>query len=303
MIYTVTLNPALDYRVGVENLKMGMTNKAAYETLTPGGKGLNVSLVLDRLGTKNIALGFIAGFTGEEIRKRYQELGGRDDFIELKNGSSRINIKIKNETETEINASGPEIDTVALEQLQQKLDVLREGDILILAGSVPSSMPKSLYADIMTKIQNRGVLTVVDATGELLTGVLPHKPFLVKPNNYELGELFGVELKSLAEVVPYAKRLKSMGAANVLVSMAGEGAVLVTENDEALMCKAPIGEVKNSVGAGDSMVAGFIAGWLDSMDFKHALKMGVAAGSAAAFSDYLPTKDEIERVYKKLKIE
>lgn len=297
MIYTVTFNPAIDYAIGVENLEPGMTNRSTFEQLLPGGKGLNVSTILNHLGMENTALGFIAGFTGAEIKRSFEAFGGKSDFIELREGISRINVKIKSVEETEINAAGPVIDKEAVEQLMEKLDQLKEGDILILAGSIPSSMSDSLYSDIMKMLSDRDIMIAVDATKDLLLNVMPYQPFLVKPNNHELGEIFGVTLNKREEVVPYAKKLQEKGARNVLISMAGEGAVLIAENGEVFMSEAPKGQVKNSVGAGDSMVAGFIAGWCEKGDYAHAFKMGLSAGSASAFSELLATKQEIEQVY------
>lgn len=302
MIYTVTFNPAIDYAIGVENLQPGMTNRASYEQLLPGGKGLNVSTILNNLGIENTALGFIAGFTGKEIKRSFEELGGKSDFIELKNGLSRINVKIKSDKETEINAVGPVIDDAAMSELLKKLNILKDGDTLILAGSIPSSLPDSLYSDIMKMLSDRNIMIAVDATKDLLINVLEHKPFLVKPNNHELGEIFSVTLKTRAEVVPYAKKLQEKGAKNVLISMAGEGAVLIAETGDVLMSEAPKGTVKNSVGAGDSMVAGFIAGWYEKRVYTHAFKMGLSAGSASAFSEMLATKSEIERVYNSFEL-
>lgn len=298
MIYTVTFNPAIDYIIGVEDLKPGMTNRSVYERLLPGGKGLNVSTVLNNLGVDNIALGFIAGFTGEEIKRRFEALGGRSDFIELREGTSRINVKIKSAAETEINAAGPVIDSGAVSQLMEKLNRLRDGDILILAGSIPASLSGSLYSDIMKMLSDRNILITVDAEKELLLNALPYRPFLVKPNHYELGEIFGVTLNTREEVVPYARRLQEKGAKNVLVSMAGEGAVLAAETGLVLMNQAPRGTVRNSVGSGDSMVAGFVAGWCEKRDYAHAFKLGLSSGSASAFSDFLATKTEIEQVYR-----
>lgn len=302
MIYTITFNPAIDYAIGVENLAPGMTNRSTFEQFLPGGKGLNVSTILNNLGIDNIALGFIAGFTGAEIKRSFEAMGGKSDFIELKEGISRINVKIKSTRETEINAVGPAIDGESMSRLMEKLDTLRDGDILILAGSIPASLSDSLYSDIMKMLSDRKIMIVVDATKELLLNVLPCKPFLVKPNNQELEEIFGVMLQTREEVVPYAKKLQEKGAANVLVSMAGEGAVLAAETGEVLMSAAPAGKVINSVGAGDSMVAGFIAGWCEKQDYTHAFKMGLAAGSASAFSEQLATKQEIERVYDSFEI-
>lgn len=298
MIYTVTFNPAIDYAIGIENLELGMTNRASFEQFLPGGKGLNVSIILHHLGIENIALGFIAGFTGMEIKRHFEALGGKSDFIELKEGLSRINIKIKSVQETELNAIGPVIDEESIKILLNKLHLLKEGDTLVLAGSIPSSLSDSLYSDIMKMLADKNIMIVVDATKDLLVNVLQYKPFLIKPNNHELGELFNVSLETREDVIPYAKKLQEKGARNVLVSMAGEGAVLVTQTGEVFASKAPKGVVKNSVGAGDSMVAGFIAGWHEKQDYAHAFKMGVAAGSASAFSKVLATKSEIEQVYR-----
>ena len=300
MIYTVTFNPALDYAMGVKRLEPGMTNRSYYEQLLPGGKGLNVSTILTNLGIENTALGFIAGFTGKEIKRRFEESGGHSDFIELKDGISRINVKIKSDEETEINATGPDIDKDSLDMLMKKLSKASEGDTVVISGSIPPSLPDSLYSDILKMLDGKGVMCVVDATRELLMKVLCYKPFLVKPNNHELGEIFGVNLTTREEVVPYAKKLSERGARNVLVSMAGEGAVLVAENGEVIAAPAPKGNVKNSVGAGDSMVAGFIAGWHEKHTAEHAFKMGVASGSASAFSDVMATKDEILDLYSRL---
>lgn len=302
MIYTVTFNPAIDYAVGVAKLEPGMTNRSDFEQLLPGGKGLNVSAILTNLGIENTALGFIAGFTGAEIKRSFEAAGGKSDFIELENGISRINIKIKSDMETEINASGPVIGKEALGKLMKKLNSLKSGDILALAGSIPVSLPDSLYSDIMDMLSDRDIMIAVDATKELLLNVLPHRPFLIKPNNHELGEIFGVTLTTREEVVPYAERLREAGARNVLVSMAGEGAVLAAENGVILKSEAPKGKVRNSVGAGDSMVAGFIAGWCEKHDYAHAFKMGLSSGSASAFSDELATKAEIEQVYNSFEL-
>lgn len=297
MIYTVTFNPAIDYTLGVDSLEPGMTNRSSYEQLLPGGKGLNVSIILNNLGMPNTALGFIAGFTGAEIKRSFEALSGKSDFIELGQGISRINVKIRSAKETEINAVGPAIDGASMAKLMEKLNSLKDGDILVLAGSIPASLSDSLYSDIMKMLSDRNIMIAVDATKELLLNVLPYKPFLVKPNNHELGEIFGVTLSRREEVVPYAGRLQEKGARNVLVSMAGEGAVLITESGEVLMSRAPAGTVKNSVGAGDSMVAGFLAGWCEKHDYAHAFKMGLSAGSASAFSEKLATRPEIEKVY------
>lgn len=300
MIYTVTFNPSLDYIVSVEDFKLGLTNRTSSELMLPGGKGINVSTVLGNLGIENTALGFIAGFTGTEIVRRVEEMGVTSDFIQITDGNSRINLKLKSIDGTEINGCGPKICTDEVDQLMQKLDVLGDGDILVLAGSIPSSMPDSIYKEIMKRLVDRKVKTVVDATKDLLVNVLIYHPFLVKPNNHELGEIFHTELNTKEDVILYAKKLQQMGALNVLVSMAGDGAVLVAENGNVYETLAPKGTLVNGVGAGDSMVAGFLAGWLEKGDYLHAFRMGVSAGSASAFSEYLATRPEIEAVYRQL---
>lgn len=300
MIYTVTFNPSLDYIVSVPEFQLGLTNRTASELLLPGGKGINVSTVLMNLGIQNTALGFVAGFTGEEICRKLEELGITTDFIKIHSGISRINVKLKSIDGTEINGMGPVIDEERLEELKTKLDALQDGDILILAGSIPASIPDMIYRDIMKRLHTRKVLTVVDATKDLLLNVLEYHPFLIKPNNHELGEIFHVKLAVREEVVPYAKKLQKQGARNVLVSMAGEGAVLVAEDNMVYDMPAPKGKLVNAVGAGDSMVAGFVAGWIEQHKYEHAFKMGVSAGSASAFSEYLATRKEIEELYKRL---
>lgn len=294
MIYTVTFNPSLDYIVTVDNFTTGRVNRTTTEFMYPGGKGINVSIVLKNLGYDNIALGFEAGFTGEEIIRRISDMGIIHDFIHVDNGLSRINVKIRSDNESEINGQGPAIEADHINKLYQRFDKLKNGDILVLAGSIPTVMPDSMYMDIMKYLKGRNIKIVVDATKDLLVNVLEYRPFLIKPNNHELGEIFGVELKTRDEVVEYAKRLQKMGAVNVLVSMAGEGAVLVAEDGSIFKTPAPKGVVKNSVGAGDSMVAGFIAGYLNSGNYVEAFKMGVCTGSASAFSDKLATKVEVE---------
>ena len=296
MIYTVTFNPSLDYIVSVEDFKTGLTNRTSSELILPGGKGLNVSMVLGNLGIDNTAFGFTAGFTGDEIARRVEEMGVRAEFIRLQDGFSRINIKFQSTDGTELNGCGPSIDGQAVNRLMEKLDVLKEGDVLVLAGSVPGSMPDDIYRRIMARLEGQNVLTAVDATGELLINVLAYHPFLVKPNHHELGEIFGVTLRRREEVIPYARRLREMGAVNVLVSMAGEGAVLAAGDGSVYQEPAPEGKLVNGVGAGDSMVAGFLAGWLERRDYRYALCMGIAAGSASAFSETLATRDGIEAV-------
>lgn len=300
MIYTVTFNPSLDYIVTVNDFRLGETNRTASEQMLPGGKGINVSTVLENLGFDNTALGFVAGFTGKEIVRKVQELGFRHEFIELQEGCSRINIKMKDFDGTEINGQGPAIKEADVQTLLERLDHLGEGDILVLAGSIPSSMPETIYADILKRLDGKGVMTVVDATNDLLMEVLKYHPFLIKPNQHELGEIFGVELTTQESVVPYAKKMQEKGAVNVLVSMGGKGAVLLDANGDVHMLPAPKGNLVNAVGAGDSMVAGFLAGWLEKQDYEHAFRMGVSAGSASAFSEFLATRQEVESVYSSI---
>lgn len=300
MIYTVTFNPSLDYIVSVSDFKLGLTNRTDSELLLPGGKGINVSTVLQNLGIANTALGFTAGFVGEEVRKEVEQLGVKAEFISLDEGVSRINLKLKSIDGTEINGRGPKIPREAVDALMTQLDRLGADDTLVLAGSIPASMPDDIYQKIMERLDGRDVRIVVDATKDLLLNVLGHHPFLIKPNNHELGEIFDVELLTRESVVPYAKKLQEKGARNVLVSMAGEGAVLVAEDGSVYDTQAPKGELKNGVGAGDSMVAGFMAGWMEKHEYRHAFHMGVASGSASAFSENLATKEEIAGVYQQV---
>lgn len=298
MIYTVTFNPSLDYIITTDTLTLGKINRATSELILSGGKGINVSTVLNHLGVENIALGFVAGFTGEEIENGFQRSGGKSDFIHLEKGLSRINVKIKAKEETEINGMGPEISEKELQQLFTKLDTLQAEDILILAGSVPTSLPQDIYQKIMARLQSKGIKIIVDATKDLLVNVMKYHPFLIKPNNHELGEIFGVTLKEKEEIITYAKKLQQMGdnQVNILVSMAGDGAIFVGTNGEIYQTPAPKGTVVNSVGAGDSMVAGFTAGYLKHHSLEDAFYMGVATGSASAFSKYLATKEEVEKI-------
>ena len=301
MIYTVTFNPAIDYIVRMDKpLEPGMTNRSVSEDCFFGGKGINVSTVLKNLGIENTALGFAAGFTGAAIVESVKSKGILADFIMLEEGISRINVKIKSEEETEINAQGPAISDKAYNTLLEKLDALKDGDMLILAGSIPSTLPSNVYEIILERLQNKGVTFVVDATKDLLMNVLKYHPFLIKPNNHELGEMFGTVLKTDDEIEEHAKRLQAMGARNVLISMAGDGAMLITEDGERFRVGVPKGTVKNSVGAGDSMVAGFVAGYMKTKDYRTALNMGTAAGSATAFSDDLATGDFINSIYETL---
>lgn len=299
MVYTVTFNPAIDYVVHTGTMKLGATNRSEKEEMYFGGKGINVSIVLRELGIDSKALGFTAGFTGEAIENGLSEMGIDADFVRLKNGNSRINVKIKSTEETELNGQGPDIDEAAINALFAKLDKLSDGDTLILAGSIPSSLPSDIYEKILERLSGRNIKTVVDATKDLLLNVLKYKPFLVKPNNHELGEMFGVELKTDEEIEKYARKLQEMGAVNVLISMAGDGAMLIDEYGKMHRCGVCKGTVKNSVGAGDSMVAGFTAGSLKG-DYEYALKLGTAAGGATAFSDGLAEKAKIDELLKTL---
>lgn len=292
MVYTVTFNPAIDYVVHADEMTVGSVNRAKSEKIYFGGKGINVSIVLKELGIPSKALGFVAGFTGVAIEQGIAEKGIETDFAHLDNGFSRINVKIKSGSETELNGQGPAIDNRALGELFQKLDNLSDGDTIVLAGSIPDSMPSDSYEKILEHLSGKKIRTVVDATKNLLMNVLKYKPFLIKPNNHELGEMFGVTLNTNEEIEEYARRLKDMGARNVLVSMAGDGALLLDENGETHICGVCKGMVKNSVGAGDSMVAGFIAG-SEKGDYEYALKLGTAAGGATAFSDGLAQREEI----------
>ena len=292
MIYTITVNPSLDYIVSVDDFKLGLTNRTSSEKLLPGGKGINVSQVLMNLGVENTALGFVAGFTGEALVRELESRGIRQEFIHIDKGMTRINVKLTSIDGTEINGRGPDIGSADLEKLLKRLDELEDGDVLFLAGSIPGSISSDLYRNIMKRLQKKDILFVVDATRELLTNVLEFHPFLIKPNNHELGEIFGVELSDRESVIPYAKKLQDMGARNVLVSMAGKGAVLVAEDGTIVSHEAPKGVLVNGVGAGDSMVAGFMAGSLNG-EYKYALKLGTAAGGATAFSHGLATKEKI----------
>lgn len=300
LIYTVTFNPSLDYIVGVKDFKLGATNRTSYEQMLAGGKGINVSYVLKNLGFESTAIGFLAGFVGEELKRRIVADGINADFLTLEDGISRINVKLKDIDGTEINGMGPDIAPDKVKELRAKINALKAGDILVLAGSIPQSMPDTIYMDIMADLQGRGVNIIVDATRDLLMNVLSYKPFLIKPNNHELGEIFGVELSTREEVVPYAKKLQEKGARNVLVSMAGEGAVLIDENGCGYMSEAPKGKVVNAVGAGDSMVAGFVAGYLEKKNYEYAFHKGLAAGSASAFSEQLATKAQVEALLSKI---
>lgn len=300
MIYTVTFNPSLDYVVQVEHFQGDAVNRTSEEHVYPGGKGNNVAVIASNLGMKSRALGFKAGFTGAAMEQMLQEFGCDTDFIALEVGVTRINVKVKSDDEFEINGQGPRIPDEKIRQLYEKLDALESGDVLVLSGSIPNTLPDDMYERIMERLAGTGVRISVDATKDLLMNVLKYHPFLIKPNNHELGEMFGVTLESDDEIAEYARKLQEMGARNVLVSMAGDGAILVTEDGSVLKQLPPAGEVVNSVGAGDSMVAGFLAGYLKTGSYEEALKLGTAAGSATAFTSWLADAGTVGELYKKL---
>lgn len=298
MVYTITLNPALDYVMKVGKLRYDDINRSKSEEIYYGGKGINVSVILTRLGVHNKALGFVAGFTGRKLEQMLVDEGIDCDFNRLSNGQTRINVKIKADTELDVNASGPDISEDDIKDLMDKLDDIGEGDYLVLAGSIPSTLPNDIYERILSRLQSRGVNFIVDATGDLLKKALPYKPFLVKPNHHELGDLFGVETKTEEDIVKYARKVQEMGARNVLVSRAKDGATLIDENAKVTTFANVDGELVNSVGCGDSMVAGFVAGYINKKDYAYALKLGAACGNATAFSEELATADEIKKVFE-----
>lgn len=299
MIYTITFNPAVDYVVHTDELQVGKVNRSKSEEIYFGGKGINVSMVLNELGIKSKAMGFVAGFTGAAIEKGLTDAGIETDFVHLNKGFTRINVKIKSHAETELNGQGPEIPIEKLDKLFDRLDEIKDGDGVILAGSIPSYLPSDIYERILERLKDRNIRAVVDATDDLLVNVLKYRPFLIKPNNFELGDIFGVTINTNEEIVKYAGKLKDMGAVNVLVSMAGDGAILLDEFGKTHVCGVCKGRVKNSVGAGDSMVAGFLAGCAKG-DYEYALKLGTAAGGATAFSDGLAKKDDIFKLLRQL---
>lgn len=303
MIYTVTLNPSIDYVIKVDNLTTGKVNRVNEEHVYPGGKGINVTRILKSLDYDNIALGFVSGFTGDYIVNSLKDLNLKSNFIKVKEGFTRINVKIKSQEETEINGQGPKISEEELNEFYGIIDKLVDGDILILSGSIPSCLDEKLYEKIMERVNSKDIKVVVDATKNLLLNVLKYRPFLIKPNNHELAEMFDVELKSTEDVIFYARKLKEMGAQNVLISMGKDGALLVSENDEVFISSVAKGEVVNSVGAGDSMVAGFVSGYLKTNSYEEALRLGAASGGATAFSSDLATREFIDRLVKEIKVE
>ena len=311
MIYTLTCNPSLDYMTKVTDFQLGKTNRTTAENLVAGGKGINVSAMLRNLGFESICLGFVAGFTGEEIAKQVNQMGLTPDFIKLPYGMSRINVKLSccnadqsyPISETEINGSGPESDPVSLEQLQKRIEKIQQGDVLILSGSIPKSMPDTLYKDIMGQLEAKEIKILVDAAGSLLSSTLSCHPFIVKPNKQELEELYHVAIEQDHELLFYARKLQLAGAKNVLVSVGADGAFLLTEDGEVYRAKAPKGKLINAVGAGDSMVAGFLAGYLETKDYRYAFTKGVAAGSASAFAQGFATGKEVEDIISQVHVE
>lgn len=300
MIYTVTFNPALDYVVFLDGLKLGEINRATRESIFYGGKGINVSTILNMLGMETTALGFVAGFTGKAIEEGLAAEGMHTDFMRLPEGNSRINVKVKHGDETEINGQGPVITKEALDALFEKLSALKDDDILVLAGSIPNTLPEDIYEKILAALAGKETRIVVDATKDLLLNVLKYHPFLIKPNNHELGEMFDTVCETKEDIEYYARKLQEKGARNVLISMAGDGAILITEDGASIQMGTPKGKVINSVGAGDSMVAGFVAGYLKSGSYEEALKTGTAAGSATAFSEGLASREMFEEMLAQL---
>ena len=302
MIYTVTFNPAIDYVVYVSDLKVGKTNRSQHEDVFLGGKGINVSTMLNNLGVENKALGFVAGETGELVEQGLKERGMDTDFIRLPEGDTRINVKVRGKLETEVNGSGPHIPDVYIQQLMEKLEQVKDDDVIVLSGSVPRSVSKDVYANIMEQMKGRPVKIVVDAAGDLMKNVLPHRPFLIKPNRAELEGLAGKVLGRTREIMRSAKDLQAQGARNVLVSLGGDGALLLDETGKFHRIGVPKGELKTSVGSGDSMVAGFLAGYQKTGDYVTALRTGAACGSASAFSTALATREEVESMYHELEL-
>lgn len=297
MVYTVTLNPALDYVMKLKALRTDDINRTDGEEIYYGGKGINVSVILTQLGIPNTALGFLGGFTGKKLEEMLKNDNVSCDFNYLKNGDTRINVKIKADKEIDLNACGPEITKEDMQSFLRKLDGIKSGDYLILAGSIPNTLPDDIYEQILERVGDRNINCVVDATGDLLKNVLKYKPFLIKPNHHELGDLFSVQIKSDDDIVKYSKKLQEMGAKNVLVSMAKDGAMLTDENGNVHKIGNAKGKLINSVGCGDSMVAGFTAGYIKTADYSYALRLGSACGNATAFSEKLATREEIERVF------
>lgn len=311
MIYTITFNPALDYTVQVEEFEIGKINRTKSESILAGGKGLNVSIILKRLGIENTALSFIAGFTGKELERKIQQYNIKTDFIEINNGYTRINVKISSlkknsliqERETALNGNGPEITQEDIDELLEKIKKINSEDIVILSGNVPKCINEDIYEIICKELNEKNVKFVVDASQKLLMNCLKYKPFFIKPNKDELEETFNTKIKTKKEIIIYAKKLQEKGAQNVLISLGGDGAILITKDNEVYYSNTPKGQVKNTVGAGDSMVAGFITGYLKKKNYIEALKLGIASGSATAFSAGLALKEEIDELLKQITIE
>ncbi|MDR4890358.1 1-phosphofructokinase [Fredinandcohnia sp. QZ13] len=300
MIYTVTLNPSIDYFIELDDFKVGELNRIKNDRKSPGGKGINVSTVLQNVGISSVALGFVGGFTGKFLVDTLTEKNIQTDFVAVE-GDTRINVKLHSNIETEINGAGPKITSVELEQLFEKFNQLQKGDVLVLAGSIPSSLPSTLYQQVTNNLQDREVKVVVDATKDLLVEVLPYKPFLIKPNHHELGEIFGVEIKSAEEAIPYGKKLIEMGAEHVIVSMADKGSLLFVGN-EVYSANIPDGKLINSVGAGDSVVAGFIASYSKNQNATEAFRFGATAGSATAYLEGLATEEKINELISQVQV-
>ena len=301
MIYTLTLNPSLDYIMKLDDLELGQTNRSYYEKIYPGGKGFNVSTILQRLSIDNTALGFVGGFTGKQIEDMLKDRGIDFHLCHLTHGVSRINVKIKGKEETEINANGPDISSLDLEHLFDQIKTMNNGDYLIMAGSVPSSLPQDIYSQIIERLKDKDIEFIIDTNKNLLLNVLIYQPFLIKPNLAELEELFHVKINTREEIIDYANKLREKGAKNVLVSLGKDGAILVTE-EHVYLSNAANGKLINSVGSGDSMVAGFVAGYTQTHNFEWALKLASACGGATAFSDDLATKEMIDHVLKDIEV-
>lgn len=300
MIYTVTFNPALDYVLNVEKLSADDINRAKSEKIYYGGKGINVSAVLSQLDVPSIALGFVGGFSGNELIRLMNEDGIKSDFVELSEVHTRINVKIRSENELDINADGPRIPENKIDELFEKFNTLQDGDFLVLAGSIPSSIPCDIYSRIMEKLQSKDIKIAVDTSGKALLNTLKYKPFLIKPNHHELGEIFGEEMNTTEKVIEYGKKLQEMGAQNILVSRGGDGAVLIDETGKIHIADAVKGQLVNSVGCGDSMVAGFLAEYIQSENYEYALKLSVATSAATAFSAEIAKRNEIHKILKNM---
>lgn len=300
MIYTVTFNPSLDYTIRIKNFEVGTLNRTNYEEIRVGGKGVNVSIVLTSLGVENIALGFIAGFTGDQIESGMQQLGCKTEFIRLPQGFSRINIKLQDETETEMNGMGPAVSISECERFMMNIKRLKPGDTLVLSGSIPSSMPQDMYEQILDAVDTDKIRVVVDTSSNLLRRTLAYHPFLIKPNLIELGELFGRSLIDYDDIVGCAKHLQEEGARNVLVSMGSAGAILVTDEGQVFSAPAPSGDLVDSIGAGDAMVAGFLAGYLERNSMVDGFAKGLVAGSATAYKQGLATREEIIAIAQRM---